>query len=210
MAKKSRKSQIVKMKSLPRQDYRLKITLDGIDPPIWRRFQVPAEITLARLHDVIQAVMGWENGHLYAFTVGNKEYQSRTDPMGFPLPDPIWPGATRGEDAAKAKLRDVASRIGAVLQYEYDFGDSWEHTIRVEDIAAGSGSERYRCLEGERACPPEDCGGIWGYQELLEELQKPDNEKHSPDWEWLAEAYEGFDPEAFDLNRVNTWLKSLR
>lgn len=210
MAKKSQKSQIVKMKPLPHQDYRLKITLDGIDPPIWRRFQVPADTTLARLHDVIQTVMGWENDHLHAFRIGKRLFESGTDPMGFPMPDMVFPlpGRARAEDTAKAKLCDVAPRAHAVLKYEYDFGDSWEHTILVEDIAAEPGAQRYLCLEGERACPPEDCGGIWGYQELLEELQKPDNEKHSPDWEWLAEAYEGFDPEAFDLKRVNTWLKS--
>lgn len=172
----------------------LKIVLQGIDPPVWRRILVEDTISFYQLHDVIQSVMGWEDDHLFEFDQGGLSIgRAHEDFMG------------EVKSAKKVKIKEVFSTEGQRLPYIYDFGDSWEHLIIVEKIMEKDPSQKYPvCLDGERACPPEDCGGVWGYEELLE-IKK---DKNHPEYEeriveWLGE---DFDPEDFDLNEVNEGL----
>lgn len=172
--------------------YRLKITLAGLEPPVWRQVIVPGDLTLAGLHSVIQRVMGWTNSHLHMFHVGKTRYAPRT---------PDWDDA---RDERRVILREVAPRPRTKFYYEYDMGDSWVHEIRVEAISQTAGEiQRPECLAGAGACPPEDCGGIGGYEDLLAALRDPKHERHDEMLEWVGE---DFDPAAFDLKAVNKAL----
>jgi hypothetical protein len=173
----------------------VKITLRGAKPPIWRRLRLPASTTLAQLHQVIQMAFGWEDAHLHAFEIGGRRY-SRPD---FEL----WDEAA---DEGKARLRDLA-RPGTRLRYTYDFGDSWEHDVLVEDLLPSDGVPHAVCLTGRRAGPPEDCGGVWGYAELCDILADPDHPDHAERVEWLGRPY---DPAAFDKDAVNASLGRIR
>lgn len=175
----------------------IKIALDGIRPPIWRRVQVPAEMTLAALHDVIQLAMGWEDCHLHEFQVAGSRYMPAAyDELDLP--------AAYDEEAVQ--LRNVVKREKAKLRYTYDFGDNWRHTLMVEKIVEADPDVAYPvCLTGKRACPPEDCGGPWGYGSLLEAKKHPKNPRGAELLEWAGD----FDPEAFNLNAVNTRLRHL-
>ncbi|HPW16784.1 MAG TPA: plasmid pRiA4b ORF-3 family protein [Candidatus Aminicenantes bacterium] len=178
--------------------YRLKIELVGSDPPIWRRIQVPGEITLSLLHKALQAAMGWENCHLHEFKIGEVSYGSAAE-----SDDPFAIGLM--EDKA-VRLMDVLTPRTKNFEYVYDFGDDWVHKITVEDFATAEDSlPALRCLGGERACPPEDCGGIYGYYEYLEILKNPGHPEYEDIKEWMGR----YDPERFDLDRVNTRLKRL-
>ena len=169
--------------------YQIKITLYNIYPPIWRRIQVKSDLRLDKLHDLLQIVMGWENEHLHGFRAGQKNYGA---------PDPF----SDTVDERKVRLASIAS-VGDKLVYEYDFGDSWEHELEIETVLEPEPGVHYPvCLEGARACPPEDCGGFPGYEHLFEALRDPANEAHAERLEWLGD----FDPEAFDLDKVNTRL----
>ena len=180
--------------------YQLKVTLKGSKPPIWRRLQVPGNLTLDDLHRVLQIAMGWDNAHLHQFTVGRTYY---SDPL-FELDDALGDV----NDSTRTTLRQVAPAEKAKFTYEYDFGDSWEHEILVERIVPPEPGARYPvCLTGRRACPPEDCGGIWGYAALLETIQNPDDPEREEMLDWLGGA---FDPEAFDLEAVNQALQRLQ
>ena len=176
--------------------YRLKITLMGLEPPVWRRVLVPGDTNLGSLHRVIQCVMGWSNSHLHMFHVGKTRIAPRT---------PDWNDV---EDEQKFMLWDIARKTGAKFFYEYDMGDSWGHEIKVESIApvtaAFTGPE---CLAGVGACPPEDCGGIGGYEDLLAALRDPKHEQHDEMVEWVGD---DFDPEAFDLGAANKALGRRR
>lgn len=178
--------------------YRIKVTLKRIRPPIWRRLLVPSDLTLARLHDVIQIAMGWRNVHLHEFTAGGRVIGEPGPGLGGPL----GPPAPREETVTLGELlRKEKDKIG----YEYDFGDSWEHEIRLEKILPPDPDLRHPvCLKGRRACPPEDCGGPWGYADLLEALADPEHPEHETLTEWLPA---GWDPERFDLEEINEKLK---
>jgi hypothetical protein len=179
--------------------YQLKVTLDGARPPIWRRFQVPGQITFARLHLVLQAVMGWENEHLYLFEVGQRRIGEPSDDWG-----------ERTEDASRIELRKVAGQQGARLTYVYDFGDDWHHRVVVEKTACPDAEAgRVVCLSGRRACPPEDCGGIWGYSEMLTALDDPTNPDLAERVEWLEEVHGPYDPEHFDAGEVTARLRNF-
>ncbi len=178
--------------------YQLKITLRDSKPPIWRRIQVPGDITLAELHLVFQRVMGWENDHLHAFAIGGIQYSE---------PEPA-PYENDGEiqDENSVTLNQVVSGK-AKFSYEYDFGDSWEHQIILEKVLPPETGVQYPvCLTGKRACPPEDCGGIWGYAELLEAISDPNHPEHDERLEWLGDE---FDPGAFDLEAINQDLRDI-
>ncbi len=175
--------------------YQLKITLKGIRPPIWRRVIVPDFMTLQDLHSVIQAVMGWYDYHLYAFDINGVEYGKPTD----------WDEV---EDAGKVSLKQVITREKMKFNYTYDFGDDWEHQILVENILQPEPSMAYpRCIGGRRACPPEDCGGVWGYAEFLEAISNPDHPEHETMLEWIGEE---FDPAEFSVDDANEALSSTR
>ena len=176
--------------------YQLKVTLKNSRPPIWRRIQVSGDVTLAKLHRILQEVMGWTDSHLHHFFINDVRY-------AVPHPDD-WEETL---NEARYKLRDLAEER-AKFTYEYDFGDSWEHDILVEKIAPPEPGVHYPvCLKGKGACPPEDCGGIYGYLQLLEALQNPDHPEHDDMLEWIGGE---FDPEAFDLDGVNQALRSIR
>lgn len=178
--------------------HRIKVTLAGSRPPIWRRLEVPSAITLRALHDVLQAAFGWEDYHLWVFE----------SPLGrYGVAD----RELRINSAAARRLHQVAPAQGDRLGYTYDFGDDWEHSILVEAVAAAEPGVAYpRCLTGRRASPPEDCGGIWSYDHLIEILSDPAHEEHEDRLEWLGlESAEQFDPAAFDLARTNTALSRL-
>ncbi len=155
---------------------------------------MPQDLTLPRLHTVLQVVMGWSNSHLHQFKVGDVCY---AEPHEEFEPGPI--------DYRRISLNQIAPRRGSTCIYEYDFGDGWEHLIEVEDeLPVESVTDPLpRCLGGERACPPEDCGGPYGYAEFLEAIRDPRHPEHDGSLEWAGR---DFDPEAFDPERVNRVL----
>lgn len=175
--------------------HKIKVTLKGSQPPIWRRLEVPSGTTLQRLHHVIQAAFGWQDYHLWVF-------ETQLGPFGIADPD------LGHRSAASKKLADVAPVTGSRLHYTYDFGDDWEHDILVEAVSEGEPGVSYpRCVTGRRAGPFEDCGGIWGYQALLEILADPAHEEHAESLEWLGlDSADQFDPNAFDLADINLAL----
>jgi Plasmid pRiA4b ORF-3-like protein len=173
--------------------YQLKVTLKDVRPPIWRRVQVK-DCTLAKLHDVIQDVMGWEDCHLHAFRIGDEEYGP---------PDPH--GMLEVEDEARMKLSQVVGQGHKKFTYNYDFGDNWDHEILIEKTLEAEAGVKYpRCVAGKRACPPEDCGGPWGYGSFLQAISDPANKRHEELLEWIGGE---FDPEAFDVEAVNERLR---
>lgn len=177
--------------------YQLKITLEHIKPKIWRSFQVRSDVKLTRLHEIIQPVMGWENYHLYAFDVSGVEY---TDPES--IDDTMH--ELDHQDGSKVKLLDVLPEVGGKILYRYDFGDNWEHTIELEKTLDPVPGERYPvCIDGARACPREDCGGIGGYEELLCVLADPEDEEHEEMRQWAGE---NWDPERFIPEILNIGL----
>lgn len=177
--------------------YQLKVTIKHIRPPIWRRLLVPHDVTLAALHDVLQTAFGWTDSHLHQFIMGREHY-ALTDPDDFDFGRPT-------EDERRARLHLVLGGRARKLVYEYDFGDGWEHDIIVEKkLAPDAGIAYPRCTGGRRACPPEDCGGPWGYAGLLDAVGDPDHPEHEAMREWLGD--DQFDPEAFDLETVNALL----
>lgn len=176
--------------------YRIKVTLKHSHPPIWRRIEAPGDIKLGKLHRILQATMGWYDAHLHAFRVGHTSY-------GTPQPD--FPGDFQNERNVRL---DQIIGVGDKLIYEYDFGDGWEHELKIEKVLTPEPGVHYpRCTEGRRACPPEDCGGPWGYEHLLEVLRDPEHEEHKEMHEWIGGE---FDPEAFDLGEVDAALKHIR
>ena len=195
VAPKAGKSTAKKAKGATGRVYQLKITLKDIKPPVWRRVLVP-DCSLLRLHEIIQAAMGWENYHLYDFEVGGEHF---TDPRGMDDLDMA--------DAGKVKLRQVAPEGKAKLRYTYDFGDNWQHEVLVEKVVTPEEGMTYPvCIDGKRACPPEDVGGPWGYMEFAEAIRDREHEQHEEFLEWRGE----FDPEAFDPEAVNKGLRRLR
>lgn len=178
--------------------YQLKITLKGSKPAIWRRIQVASDINLSKLHDVIQIAMGWGQSHLHQFIIGGIYF-------GKIFKDDFDGGDM--EDETKVKLFHVMEAPKSHILYEYDFGDSWEHKIVLEKILPTREKKiPFVCLAGERACPPEDCGGIWGYEELLRLIKNPKDPDYKDRMEWLGD---DFDPEIFDINDVNEVLELI-
>ncbi|MEB3269862.1 MAG: plasmid pRiA4b ORF-3 family protein [Leptolyngbya sp.] len=176
--------------------YQLKITLRGSKPPIWRRVQVPGKFTLAQLHEVIQAAMGWYSSHLYQFEIGSEFYSN-----------PAFEFEDSRSDRTLALTRLIPGEKFK-FHYAYDMGDDWGHTILVEKVLSADPKTQYPlCLKGKRACPPEDCGGIWGYGSFLETIADPNHPDHEDMLEWVGGS---FDPEAFDLAAVNDRLQSMR
>jgi len=174
--------------------YQIKVTLLGTDPAIWRRVLVPADLTLEQLHNVLQLAMGWEDCHMHEFRIGQQRF-GKPDPMEQAF------GGSRTASERTARLFNVLGRAGTKAVYTYDFGDSWEHQIVVEKrLAPEPGRDYPACLAGERHGPPEDCGGIPGFYNLLEAISDPEHEQHKEQLEWLGD---DFDPEAFSADEVN-------
>lgn len=184
--------------SQPTEIYQLKVTLRGSHPPIWRQFQVRSDITLAKLHNTLQAVMGWTNTHLHRFLIGGSQYG---------MPDECAMALRKTMDEHKHRLRDVVSGQASRFAYEYDFGDGWEHELLVENILPPEEGVCYPCcLDGERACPPEDVGGMAGYEDFLAAIDNPRHSEHQEYLEWIGHRFE---PEALDVNEVNRKLHRL-
>jgi hypothetical protein len=181
-----------------REIYQVKVTLLGTRPPIWRRLLVPAGMTLEQLHHVLQAAMGWEDCHLHEFRIGRQRF-------GVPDPDDSLMGAPACIYERKVLLSDVFHRARAKGEYIYDFGDGWEHGIVVEKVLAPEPGLAYPvCTGGKRHGPPEDCGGIGGFYNLLEAIADPDHDQHEELLEWIGGS---FDPESFSLATVNRQLQ---
>ncbi|MGB7534069.1 MAG: plasmid pRiA4b ORF-3 family protein [Halobacteriota archaeon] len=184
------------MKKKFNQVYQFKITLEGIKPPIWRRMQVPETYTFWDLHVAIQDAMGWIDYHLHEFELENPS-TGLTVNIGSPNEDFGEEVLPEGEQ----KIADYFSMENRSADYVYDFGDSWEHKIQLEKILPREKDINYPiCIKGKRACPPEDCGGIWGYEELLEIIRNPEHEEYEEMLEWLGGE---FDPEDFDVEEVS-------
>ena len=168
--------------------YQLKVQLEGATkPPIWRQLQVPQDISLYLLHCCIQGAMGWYNCHLHQFVIAGQYY-------GIPHPDYDMDM----KDARRVKLDSVLKNEKAHIIYEYDFGDGWMHRITLEKKLPLDAKQTYPLLvQGKGACPPEDCGGVWGYAELKETMSNPKHEEYEEMLEWMG--VEEFDPNEFDL-----------
>ena len=175
----------------------LKVTLDDVEPKVLRRIEVPADIKLDRLHLTLQAALGWTNSHLF---------EIRARDVGWGIPSPDWPDGPL--DARKVKLIDVLEDAGTkTLRYLYDYGDGWEHTIKVERMIPADTNIAYpRLIEASGRCPPEDVGGPWGYAEMLEALADPDHERHAEIREWVGD---DFDPHAFDAEPLKANVAAL-
>ncbi len=177
--------------------YQLKITLHEVRPPIWRRVLVPGRFTLHQLHRVIQAAFGWLDCHLHQFAIDGQYYS-------IPSPDDWEPVI----DERRHTLAAIAPAAKRRFQYEYDFGDSWKHDILVEKILLPEQAVKYPvCIAGQRACPPEDVGGTWGYARFLEAIADPEHEEHESYLEWAGGP---FDPEEFNLAETNRSLQKVK
>jgi hypothetical protein len=177
----------------PTSIYQLKVTLRDTHPAIWRRIQVPDTILLPHLHGVLQLTMGWTNSHLHSFRVGKRIFAEPSLDDSFPV-----------IDYRSIRLNQIAPAVGDCLVYLYDFGDSWEHDIVVEKILpAEKGTPHLRCLEGQRACPPEDVGGVWGYADFVKAIRNPGHPEHAEMLAWVGGS---FDPDEFYLPGVNGML----
>lgn len=172
----------------------LRIELMGSDPLIWRVVEVPTSITLKVLHDIVQVSMGWCDYHLWEMVIDGKTY-------GLPMDEDF--GTAPRKVADRVRLRDVLTGDTTRIDYIYDFGDSWEHSLVVSDVRAGAPGTGYpRFIAGERDCPPEDCGGIPGFYEMLEARVDPKHPDHADDAEWL----DGYDPEELDVFPIEVAL----
>jgi hypothetical protein len=177
--------------------YQLKVTLRHVRPPVWRRLRVPGAVALGKLHDALQIALGWTDSHLHQFRVGDACYG---------ILDPHEDFGTDTIDERKVRLEQVA-KVRAKLVYEYDFGDGWEHDILVEAVEPATDRDVLPvCLDGRRACPPEDCGGPHGYANLLESLADPRHPDHDEMKGWIGP---DFAAEHFDLDHVNKELRTL-
>ena len=154
--------------------YQVKITLEHIAPPIWRRVQTN-DCSLDEFHDIIQVCMGWEDEHMYAFVIDGDEF-------GNPKR-----GSEAEYDSRYVRFSEVVEEGHTRFRYDYDFGDDWRHIIDIEKTLPAEEGVRYpRCLKGERACPPEDCGGPYGYPYFLDKIQDPEHKEHEEALSGLA------------------------
>jgi hypothetical protein len=177
--------------------YQIKITLRDSKPPIWRRVLVRGDVTLGKLHDIIQIAMGWTDSHLHQFIVKDTYYGVPSDNDWYEI---------RSE--RRVRLNQIAPIEGSKFTYEYDFGDDWLHQVLVEKILPLDPTQKLPvCKKGRRACPPEDVGGVWGYSDFVEIMQHSKHKEHKRLKEWYGGK---FDPEEFDLDLVNIQLRQLR
>ena len=179
--------------------HQLRISLNGLEPEIWRSFKINSDSNFHDLHLIIQTVMGWENDHLYEFE--NKDYRIGIEPE-----DAFF---TDGDliSADSITIKDVLLKKKSIIIYNYDFGDSWEHKIIVEDILKDEILLNPICIAGAMSCPPEDCGGIWGYINLLEIIKDKKHPERDDMLEWLGG---DFDPNYFNLEKLNKTLSKFK
>jgi hypothetical protein len=186
---------------LPQDIYQIKVTLLGTRPPIWRRLLVPAGLTLEVLHDVLQVAMGWDDSHLHEFRIGQERF-GKSDRR-----DRLLGGDPIGNER-KTHLYRVLGKVGAKAVYSYDFGDSWEHAVVVEKVLPPEPALSYPlCVGGKLHGPPDDCGGIPGYYNLVEAIGDPTHPEHEELLNWVGGE---FDPEAFSVKDVNQRLAPIQ
>ena len=185
-------AKIIQLKS--QTGYQLKITLSSIKPEIWRRFTVSADIKLSDLSKVIQTVMGWTNTHLHQFITKDRTLYAMPDEENSEFIT----------DYRKVHLNQILTKVKQSIVYEYDFGDGWEHKIVLEKILQDYKDKHPVCLAGRRECPPEDCGGPFGYQRLLDTISDPENPEYEDVLDWLGD---GWDPKFFDETEISEKLK---
>lgn len=191
----------MKSPDVTQQIYQMKVTLLGTKPPIWRRVLVPSDFTLEKLHLVIQSVMGWTDSHLHEFRIGKETY-------GMPNPEERLMGMPLTKSERTARLGKVLDYEGAKAEYIYDFGDDWIHTLTVEKILDPEPGKFYPiCIAGKLQGPPEDCGGPYGYSELLKILSDPKHPEHKERKEWLSAPH---DPADFTVKDADDQLADLR
>lgn len=177
--------------------YQIKVTLNGIRPPIWRRLLIPSSFSLKDLHDVLQVAIGWTDSHLHQFVARGTLYGH---------PDPEL-GIGR-HDERRVRLDEVLRTGKDAMTYEYDFGDGWEHKIILEKLLANAADDvAPSCIAGARACPPEDCGGVWGYANVLKIISDSSHPEHGETLEWLGDRFE---PERFDIAEINGVLAKVK
>ena len=176
--------------------YTLRVSLRDVEPTVWRRIVVPSETKLPKLARWLEAVMGWEGYHLHSFDVAGLQFGAPDEDADYVI------------DERRVTVKQVLPGVGSALRWDYDFGDGWEHDVEVEAIDEPSAAVRYPvCLDGAKACPPEDCGGVSGYDELRAVLADPTH----PDYEHLSGwAPPGFDADRFDLVDANQRMRARR
>lgn len=183
------------MAASPSPIFQIKVTLLGTKPPIWRRILVRATMDLGTFHHVLGAVMGWQGGHLHEFSARGLTWGPRD------FVEDSWDDGEGPLDEETALVADLFTRAKSKACYLYDFGDSWDHDLLLEKMLDPAPMESVAvCTGGARACPPEDCGGVWGYGHLLQALADPNHPDHEEKLEWLGGP---IDPEAFSLDQVN-------
>jgi hypothetical protein len=184
-------------RSEPRDIVTLTISLDGVEPRIWRRLEVPATYRLDKLHRTVNAAMGWYDDHLHEFQIGDRRY-------GMPSQN-MYAQADRALSEKGVVLGDLARAGEKRFAYWYDFGDDWWHTIEIEAIGPAQKGVVYpRCTDGANACPPEDCGGIWGFDEFKEAMADPGHPDHADLKEWYGGDY---DPTVFSAEATSKLLR---
>lgn len=180
--------------------YQFRIILENITPSIWRQIQVPETYTFWDFHMAIQDAMGWNNSHLHQFETNNPKTK-KNEFIG--IPEDVYGGDFIDFETLagwKLYIKDYFSEENRIIPYLYDFGDGWMHRIEYECILFKQSKQKYPvCIAGERACPPEDCGGEWGYENLLEILKNPNHEEHEEMKLWVGKK---FDPEKFDASKI--------
>ena len=182
-----------KYKTMTKQIYQIQVVLTNTKPKIWRRLLVNSDILLVDLHRIIQTAMGWTNSHLHLFNDGMTDYAPREFEV------------EGSRNSRTIKLNSILKKEKSKILYEYDFGDSWNHDIILEKIIKEEDTGQIpRCIKGKRNCPPEDCGGTWGYSDLLLTISNPKHEDYESMMEWLGG---NFDPEYFDIDEINNNLR---
>lgn len=177
---------------MKKEIYQIQIALKGSKPKIWRRILVDSDILLVDLHRIIQTTMGWTNSHLHLFCDGIDEYS------------PIEFEVEHTKNSRTVKLNSILKVEKSTIEYEYDFGDGWQHTLILEKILPPDNQTKTpTCIAGKRNCPPEDCGGLWGYSDMLDILVDPEHEEYDSYIDWLGGE---FDPEYFDQDAINKML----
>ena len=175
--------------------YQIKLELSESKPKIWRRLIIPADMLLSDLHKVIQTAMGWTNSHLHQFAKGRVLLEP-------PPEDDFW--EPTGIDYTDYTVDRLLEEKNDKIRYDYDFGDGWEHNITLEKVMKDYDGNLPVCTAGAKNCPPEDIGGIWGFQEFKKAMKNPSHPEHEKYKEWVGEHY---DPEYFDLDEINEMLK---
>ena len=178
--------------------YQFKVTLQDVDPPVWRRIQVPENYTFWDLHVAIQDSMGWLDHHLHEYLLPG---QSIDEPIRIGIPDDEGPDPHHEILSGwEIPISEHFALENPAAKYEYDFGDSWEHSLELEEILIRQKGVEYPiCLDGARACPPEDVGGVPGYQEFLRGIADAEDQEHENMLAWVGGE---FDPERFDPNAI--------